>query len=609
MKKLQLNKILFALLISAILTALLLFEVLYNMNNSLSDKLYQKEKVLEDNIILINIDQRALEEIGPIQTWGRGVVAKVINTLNADENSRPAAIGIDMIFAAATDPQQDAQLAEAAGQYDNVVLATAFSFDSDITTAKDGSFQLDNRAIESYDEPYEALKANTQQGHINAMYDKDGILRHCILKVSLPDGTQIPSFHYQIASMYGKKMGIEIQAPPTDSLFHWYLPYTALPGGYDDGLSVADVLSGELPSALFEDKIVLIGPYAAGLNDTVTAAIDHAQPMYGIEFQANAINAILKGDFKREVPIWPQAAVLFTITFFCILWFHDRKMVSVAISWIIITTVSLGLSIICFKQGYVVNSLYLPLSVTVLFIASVADHYVRAALAKKHVTATFSRYVAPEIVTEILREGSDSLELGGKLTNIAVLFVDLRGFTTMSEGMEPPQIVEILNRYLTLTSDCILKNNGTLDKFVGDCTMAFWGAPLPQEDSIFKAVKTALDMVEGSKQLSIELQAQYGRTVSFGIGVHYGPAVVGNIGAPNRMDYTAIGDTVNTSARLEANAPGETIYCSRIVADALEDRVCFTSLGDSIKLKGKAAGFEILTVDGLKSSKIKKEEK
>ncbi|MEG0963279.1 MAG: CHASE2 domain-containing protein, partial [Lachnospiraceae bacterium] len=214
MKKLQLNKILFALLISAILTALLLFEVLYNMNNSLSDKLYQKEKVLEDNIILINIDQRALEEIGPIQTWGRGVVAKVINTLNADENSRPAAIGIDMIFAAATDPQQDAQLAEAAGQYDNVVLATAFSFDSDITTAKDGSFQLDNRAIESYDEPYEALKANTQQGHINAMYDKDGILRHCILKVSLPDGTQIPSFHYQIASMYGKKMGIEIQAPP-----------------------------------------------------------------------------------------------------------------------------------------------------------------------------------------------------------------------------------------------------------------------------------------------------------------------------------------------------------------------------------------------------------
>ncbi|MEG0650341.1 MAG: adenylate/guanylate cyclase domain-containing protein, partial [Oscillospiraceae bacterium] len=172
-------------------------------------------------------------------------------------------------------------------------------------------------------------------------------------------------------------------------------------------------------------------------------------------------------------------------------------------------------------------------------------------------------------------------------------------FTTMSEALEPKTVVEILNNYLTLTSTCILNNGGTLDKFVGDATMAFWGAPLPQDDCIFKAVKTALDMVEGSVKLSEELQAKFGRTVSFGIGVHYGSAVVGNIGSPTRMDYTAIGDTVNTSARLEANAPGGTILVSRAVADALEGRVRFTTLGDSIKLKGKAEGFEILKVDGM----------
>lgn len=106
-----------------------------------------------------------------------------------------------------------------------------------------------------------------------------------------------------------------------------------------------------------------------------------------------------------------------------------------------------------------------------------------------------------------------------------------------------------------------------------------------------------MDMVHGSEELSKELMERYGRTVSFGVGIHLGPAVVGNIGSPQRMDYTAIGDTVNTSARLEANAPGGTVYISRAVADALEGRIRVHSLGDTIKLKGKKEGFEILTLD------------
>ena len=108
-----------------------------------------------------------------------------------------------------------------------------------------------------------------------------------------------------------------------------------------------------------------------------------------------------------------------------------------------------------------------------------------------------------------------------------------------------------------------------------------------------------MDMVIGAKALGDELQERFGRRVDFGVGVNYGPAVVGNIGAPKRMDYTAIGDTVNTASRLESNAPGGTIYISRVVADALGDRAKVTSLGSSIKLKGKAEGFEILTLDEL----------
>ena len=145
-----------------------------------------------------------------------------------------------------------------------------------------------------------------------------------------------------------------------------------------------------------------------------------------------------------------------------------------------------------------------------------------------------------------------------------------------------------------------MRNHGTLDKFVGDCTMAFWNAPLPQDDPVYHACRAAMDMVEGSKAVGEELMARFGRTVSFGVGVNWGPAVVGKIGAPKRMDYTAIGDTVNTAARLEANAPGGTVYISRAVADALGERAKTTSLGGTINLKGKAEGFEILTLDELK---------
>jgi adenylate cyclase len=230
----------------------------------------------------------------------------------------------------------------------------------------------------------------------------------------------------------------------------------------------------------------------------------------------------------------------------------------------------------------------------------VALNYFRASLEKRHITDTFGRYVDPAILKELLVKGGAAEDLGGKTFNIAVLFVDIRGFTTMSESLDPPTVVEIINQYLTLTTECIMRHHGTLDKFVGDCTMAFWNAPLPQEDPVYLACCAAMDMVEGSKALGEELMQRFGRTVSFGVGINWGPAVVGNIGAPLRMDYTAIGDTVNTAARLEANAPGGKILISRAVADILGDRAVTTSLGDSIKLKGKAEGFEILTLDELK---------
>jgi len=287
------------------------------------------------------------------------------------------------------------------------------------------------------------------------------------------------------------------------------------------------------------------------------------------------------------------------VTFVCFLWFYDRKIIPATIIFVAVAGGWLLVCVLMYRLGYILHPLWIPPAVTVVYVFTVALNYIRAAAEKRRITGTFKRYVAPEIVNELLKEGSDALGLGGKLCEIAVLFVDIRGFTPMSEILEPPQVVEVLNKYLTLTSSCIMSHGGTLDKFIGDATMAFWGAPLPQDDHIFKAAKTALDTVEASKDLTDELHERFGRTVSFGIGVHCGNAVVGNIGASVRMDYTAIGDTVNTAARLESNAKAGQILISRAVADALEGRILTTSLGDSIKLKGKSDGFEILTLDGL----------
>ncbi|MDD7176503.1 MAG: adenylate/guanylate cyclase domain-containing protein [bacterium] len=573
--------------------------LMYAQDSFVADALYQHATPQDGQIVLINIDQKSLDALGPFASWGRALMGDVINTLNQDPEQSPAVIALDVLYVGESDdPDGDSYLAEACANSCPVVTACAGTFGSQLVENADGSFYMDDYALIAYDEPYEELRNATWQGHINSMFDADGILRHGIWQIDLPDGEEIPSFHRQIYELYSEQTGQQAEAVPvTDSHYRYYIPFQGKPGAYSDGYSVIDLLNGEIDPSAYAGKIVLIGPYAAGMQDDFATAIDHAGKMYGIEYQANMIDALLHGQTKREAGRAPQVAAVFVVTLLWALLFSRRRLRTVIAGWICTVAGYIGICVAAYGKGIVLSPLYIPLSVTILFVCSIASGYLRAALEKRRVTATFQRYVAPEIVAELLKEGSDAAALGGKLCDIAVLFVDIRGFTTMSELLEPEEVVQILNRYLTLTSTCIFDNGGTLDKFVGDCTMAFWGAPLPQEDSIYKAVKTAFDMIERSAALQKELEEKFGRTVSFGVGVHYGPAVVGNIGAPNRMDYTAIGDTVNTAARLEANAPGGCIYVSHAVAEALTGRVSFTSLGDTVPLKGKAAGFEVLRAE------------
>lgn len=593
----KIRKPLSALLVALILTLIAGFGLLDGIDQTASDAWYQSAQAFDGNIVLVGIDQKAIEEIGPYDQWGREVMAQAVEYLNASKESRPAAIMLDVLYTGESDAKQDKRLVEALGKYGNVLTGSAAVFEDGFSEKEGGGFYRDRFAIKLFEPPFQALEKVVTIGHINAMLDTDGILRHHLLSIKLPDGREIPSLALATAEKYNEFHGLSpIERPPTNSRGFWYVPFSGGPGDLWEGISVADLLSGNVPPDYFAGKIVLIGPYAPGLQDSYFTSIDHAEAMYGVEFQANAIQVLLWGEYKQEAGKEAQLAALFVLLVLSLALFWKASVkVSTAV-WLFLVGGWLGLCKLLYEKGIVLHLLWVPICVTTLYVGSLAVNYIRAALERRRVTNTFQRYVAPEIVRELLKEG-EALELGGKQVEIAVLFVDVRGFTPMSELLDPAQVVEILNRYLTLISNCILDNQGTLDKFVGDAAMAFWGAPLPQEDAVMKAVKAAMDMVEGSYALSQELQEKYGRSVSFGIGVHVGPAIVGNIGSPRRMDYTAIGDTVNTSARLEANAPAGKVYISRAVADALKGRIEATSLGDTVKLKGKKEGFEVLELE------------
>ena len=562
----------------------------------LQDTLFQTPSVASGDIVIIGIDEKSFAQFGPYMNWDRNIMASALEALAVDPEQRPAVVAIDTLYSGTTDIETDARLAAAAAELGNVVTATAGEFGTTHSFGND-SVEIDNYAVVNYDVPYDDLLDVTHQGQINAMYDTDGVMRHALLYIQLPDGQRVMSMPYTAASIYSGET--DSLMPPTNARGQFYIPYTSRPGGFYDNVSIADLINGEVDPSYYSDKIVLIGPYATALNDAYYTPIDRATQMNGVEIQANIIQSMLEHNFKSEFSDMPQLAVLFAVSFVLSYIFMKQKVKITSAIAVGAIALSIILSSVLYSAGFVTHVLWIPFCVLVVYVADIAYNYVTAALERQKVKWTFERYVAPNIVSEILKEGTNNLSLGGKLCDIAVLFVDVRGFTTMSERLDPQKIVFILNKYLTMTSNVIENNNGTLDKFVGDATMAFWGAPLEQEDPVYYAAKAALEIVEGAARVSDELKNEIGEELRVGVGVHFGPAVVGNMGSEKHMDYTAIGDTVNTSARLEANAPGGTVYISRVVADKLGDRATFTSLGDSIKLKGKAEGFEVLKLESL----------
>jgi adenylate cyclase len=189
----------------------------------------------------------------------------------------------------------------------------------------------------------------------------------------------------------------------------------------------------------------------------------------------------------------------------------------------------------------------------VLFASLILYGFVQERREKAFVRSVLDVYVSPAVIQEVI-EGDVNLALGGQRRHLSVLFADVHGFTGLSERLAPEEVVAILGRFFARVSHVVLAHDGTLDKFIGDAVMAFWGAPADHEDHALRAVRAALEIQAAARELDREVQDRYGERFAVGIGINSGAAVVGHIGSPERMSYTAVGDPVNVAARVQAMA-------------------------------------------------------
>lgn len=574
------------------------FNVFGSADQYMEDVLYHQPKGTDSRIRIIKIDDRTMNELGDFSEWDRSVYAELIDTLCVSEDIKPSVIAFDILFGNENGTEADMEFVRACQEHGNVVTGFSYVFTKEIITNDDGTIAIDAMAVQEKVQPYAALKEVTSQGFVNALMDNDdGVIRSSFLYYDEKSGERTRSFSSAIYEAYMQSVG-GVPVYPTDKSI---LPFRYSSGVSEyEAVSLVDVLNGNVPAQAFAGSMVIVGPYAAGMMDAYQVPVDRSQQMYGVEIHANALQAILDGRTLYPIAPWVDGLISALMAVALVLLCDKLGVVLGTLSCVVMIGIKYGLGAVLFSEGYTSDVLAAPVTAVLIAVYFIILHYYKAKSAKRSIEKAFSKYVAPQVVSEIAKNGTYELRLGGENRDVAVLFVDIRGFTPLSESLEPEQVVDILNSYLALTTSCIFRHGGTLDKFIGDATMAVFNAPFDTEDYVYKALLAAWDIVQGGNKIEEKFVERYGKHVGFGVGVNCGPAVVGNIGCDFRMDYTAIGDTVNTAARLEANAPRGTVYISGAVYEYVKDRVTVEEVGE-IPLKGKSKGVFVYSVTGVKN--------
>jgi len=248
------------------------------------------------------------------------------------------------------------------------------------------------------------------------------------------------------------------------------------------------------------------------------------------------------------------------------------------------------------QKTYFIDTIYPIVALLMAFFVNIAIKTFYETKQKNYITKQFGRYISPDLVKEITRSGQE-IQLGGINKELSVLFLDIRGFTTLSEKLKPEEVVDFLNTMFNLITEKALENGGTIDKFIGDAAMILFNAPLDVEHHEYCAVKTAYDIQQGMENVRQQVFEKYGVTISVGIGINTGEVVVGNIGSYLRVDYTAIGDNVNIAARIESNTVAHQILVSETTYERTREYFEYNCVGERM-MKGKTVAIKLYEVLG-----------
>jgi adenylate cyclase len=569
------------------------------------------------HVTIAAIDEQSLARVGR-WPWSRAVHAELARRL---DEAGAKVIAFDIFFSERESVKADAQFARALGATKKTVLSTVFLIDQrEARYLGDAGTQAGLKAIgphavadaggrEARYKSYGVL-ANIPElqasalyaGHINVFADADGIYRRVPL-VMVHGDRYFPSFDVQVARAFHPDRDFALKLGdwgvsgltvagtelPVDAQGQLLVRYRGQAGTTFDRVSVADILDRKADAALLRGRVVLIGGTATSLGDIRATPLDAAPP--GVELRANAIENLLDGK-AIERPEW--MALVDVTLMLCIgllmVWLLPRFGVA---GGGLLAALLLGgyvaLATYYFRgEGLWLNLVYPSLLIALLFATATLVSYFFSQSEKRYLKLAFQHYVPPAVVEDLVHDAG-ALRLGGEKRELTVLFSDIRGFTTLSEGMQPEELVKLMNEYFTVMTDRVFAHRGSLDKYIGDAIMAVYGAPVVESEHPALACRSALDMMRALDELQKKWQAAGLPKIGIGVGINTGSVVVGNMGSATRFNYTVVGDAVNLSSRIEGlnKTYGTSILISEYTYERVKDEFPNVREVDSVKVRGR----------------------
>lgn len=569
-------------------------------------------------VVVVAIDEKSVNELGR-WPWSREITGELVRSL------KPARVAaLDIVFSEPQNPRADAALASAVKSSANIVLGYFFRNDSTELPSEESIKQIKRSSIglvnfvgdeaEGAPRPFSGpelsgVETNTPVigkggagfGSFNADPQDDGLYRTANL-VYKYDTDIYPSLALESLSRYLGGDIILNAAPfgidgimvgqrkiPVDEQGAFTLnPYG--PGGTFTTYPAVDVMKGRVSADAIRDKLVFVGVTERAVYDIRPTPVDPYFP--GVEIHATVAGNVLMERYlihDARVTVLDLALVLILpILLSIIIGLAPRTYISLAAGSGLLGALIVADYYLFAYRGIRPDIVYPVMSLALAYLACEAYRNVVVEKKGRYLKKAFSQYVSPDLVAEIIKD-PDRLKLGGEKRVVTVLFSDIRGFTSISEKLPPDELVKLLNEYLSPMTKIVLEERGLLDKYIGDAIMAIFNAPLTITDHPLRACTAAQKMMPRLAQLNVEWKAKGYPAIDIGVGINTGEAVVGNMGAELRFDYTGIGDTVNLASRLEGlnKLYGTRIIVSGFTREHVKDAFVFREL-DLVAVKGKA---------------------